>query len=890
MAFQLPKIDFNDAKTRVLIIVGGIAAFVGAIYFLVHFISNKTTTAGTSKLANAPGGLQSVPGGQLTPEYYRALVQANTQAAKQAKITGGSAVPTLLAEPTAQPALPQTEAAPSCSVVCPNAENVNVENDIKELVKTGKLSAEDGKKLVELAKQNVAVSEYTAQLNEMVKQGKLTPEQARKLIDDYKKQHLNNLMQESGRTMDALIKSGQLPIEVANDLLEMQKKKVSPTEYAEKLSQLVQEGKISPATASQLLAQYTEQQARENAAENKGELRELASLGKISPTVAKELEDYQNRGVSQKEYEEELRHLVRQGRLTPEQAERLGASYRQQVSPEVAKDLAEAQKRNVPIVEYQAILQRLVTAGKISPEQAAQLLENYRQIKATGRQAGELNDIVRQAEKANEDAVKKLAATGRISQETAQKLLVMQKNHVPVAEYKKQLDELVRTGKITPEDAQKLLSEYQESKTGAVQALLATGKISPEKAQKLLDMQAANVSPQEYKQQLDQLVAAGKITPEDAEQLAQKYEKLHGIRETADNLNALRDKNASVAEYANALKQAVAAGNITPEQATRLLQEYKNSRAEAAPLATATPLPNVKGVEAFAEMQKKVQAAAIATPAQTVAPPEQFSFAAAKAKAQVEQQELQRLQSVMNGMSQQAGHLISAWQPPTMTGQIGAAEKEESKAKNTGKGSTGSASSGGPQGQPGGPPSGSPLIKGGTILYAVLDTAVDSDFLDSPVMATIVDGPFRGAKLLGKLAVVQGQDRVSLTFKLMNMEDWPTGKTINAFAIDPDTARTVLASKVNYHYFVRYGSLFAASFVQGYASAISNSGATTSSGIFGTTTTHPQLSPSNKLATGLGQAGQTLGTAISGYINTPPTVKIDPGVSLGILFMTDVAG
>ena len=77
------------------------------------------------------------------------------------------------------------------------------------------------------------------------------------------------------------------------------------------------------------------------------------------------------------------------------------------------------------------------------------------------------------------------------------------------------------------------------------------------------------------------------------------------------------------------------------------------------------------------------------------------------------------------------------------------------------------------------------------------------------------------------------------------------------------------------------------SFLQGYSSAITNAG-TSTTGIFGTSTTHPSLSPSSKTLVGLGQVGQTMGTATQNWINRPPTVKVDSGVGLGILFMTDI--
>lgn len=824
MALQLPKINLTDAKTRVIVIFGGIVGFVGIIYAAVHFLSNKTTATSASHVAGAPGGLQSVPGGQLTPEYYRALVQANTQAAKQAKISGGSAVPTLLNQGTTEPAFQQPSTA-SCTVVCPTEENVNVENDINDLVKAGKLSVNDGKDLVDSAKKNVAVSQYAAYLDQLVKQGKLSPEQARKLLDDYKKQHENIRLQESGQVMDGLIKSGQLPIDLANELLDAQKKQATLSTYATELSGLAGAGKISQDTAGQLLAQYTQQHAKEGAADAIGQLESMVVTGQIQPDLAKELEGYQKRYVPQKEYDEELQHLVKQHRLTPEQAQQLSDRYKQHISPEVAAQLVDAQKRNVPVDAYEAALNRLVAKGKISPEQAKELLSQYRQLRSAGvLSQGVMTAFVKQAEQGNENSIQQIVAAKKISPAVARKLIELQQARVPIDEYQRQLEALVEQGKISVKEMQALL---------------------------------------------------------------QAYKNWYGLNEEKARLDKLQVNQVPVDEYINELKQAVANGLLTPDQAAQVLKEYQESKQRNAGLQGLTPAVTVKGGEAFAELQKRVQATApVVAPPTSAATREQFSSVAAKTKAVEDKAEQERIQALMGAMSTQAGQLISSWQPPTMTGQVGAAaaESKDKKSEKT------SASSSGAAGASGAAITPIPLlIKAGSIIYAVLDTAANSDFPDSPVLATIVQGKFKGAKLLGKLAITKDQDRVSLTFQLMNMDDWASGKTINAYAIDPDTARTALASNVNYHYFLRYGGLFASSFVQGYASAISNSGSTTSSGIFGTTTTHAVFSPANRIMTGLGQVGQTLGQAIQGYTNTPPTVKIDPGVSLGILFMQDVA-
>src|SRR5262249_6481187 len=138
------------------------------------------------------------------------------------------------------------------------------------------------------------------------------------------------------------------------------------------------------------------------------------------------------------------------------------------------------------------------------------------------------------------------------------------------------------------------------------------------------------------------------------------------------------------------------------------------------------------------------------------------------------------------------------------------------------------------------------VIKAGTIYFAVLDTAVNSDFPDTPVMATIVEGKYKGARVMGRIVTTKGvtgqMDRVTLNFTIMNDDSWPRTKGITAYGIDPDTARIAIASSVNYHYLMRYGSIIATSFLQGYASAITNAG-TSTTGIFGTSTTHPELNP-----------------------------------------------
>lgn len=777
MALNFPKLPglgggVADAKSRVFFIVAGVIGVGVLIYALVKYLGGDDASTGPSKVANTAANVQSVPGSQLSPEYYRALSQANVQATQQAQMTGGSAVPTLVNVPGQQSGFGGTG---NCTVLCGN-DCTDVTNSINEMVKSGKFSQEEADKLLALAKGNVPVTQYAVTLDDLVKQGKLTPDQARQLQDCYKNQYASVLLKDSSAGMDALIKSGQLPVAVANDLLAFQKKHPTVAEYQAELERLVREGKISPAVAAQLLAQYTQQQQKELAKENAFKLQQMAQAG--------------------------------------------------EVTADVAKTLTELQNKNIPVDQYAAQLDRLVKEGKLTPAAAAKLLEQYKQQKLGAVSTNATNDLV---------AAKEAAA---------------------VAE----LDDMVKSGRISRDTADQLAA-----------------------------MQKKNVTPEEYQRYLEQLVKEGKLSPEDAKKLLATYKGVYATRVEAKKLLALRENNASLSQCTEELKSAVTAGLVTPDQAAQLVKEC---RPTAVPVGiTPSVEGNLPGAADFAKLQQQIAAQQVQQPPPIEVQKEEFAEADDKAKMEALQARQQRILDMQMAMSNQAQQLVTAWQPVTMLHVAGSPPADK------GKGGTGSSAESG-TGKGGSETTtttttttGRPMIKAGTILFAVLETEANSDYPDSPVMATIVQGPLKGAKLLGKLQSNLGpnQDRISLTFTAMSMDAWPTNKPINAFAIDPDTARTVLASDIDHHYAMRYGAMMATSFLSGYASAITQAGSTSTTGVFGTTTTHPQLSPASKLAVGLGQIGTNLNSVVQAYTNIPLTVKVNAGVGLGILFMSDVA-
>lgn len=179
------------------------------------------------------------------------------------------------------------------------------------------------------------------------------------------------------------------------------------------------------------------------------------------------------------------------------------------------------------------------------------------------------------------------------------------------------------------------------------------------------------------------------------------------------------------------------------------------------------------------------------------------------------------------------------------------------------------------------------VIKAGTVLYAVLDTAVNTDE-KGPILATIVSGKLQGSRVIGAFTHADYQESIIMQFSTLSMPKRTNSMAIQAVAIDPDTARTALATDVDHHYFLRYGSLFASSFISGYGKAITQQGTTTTSPLTGTTTTTtPPLDNKEKFLAALGEVGTAWSQQIKPIFNTPYTVYVDQGTGIGLLFLSD---
>lgn len=253
-------------------------------------------------------------------------------------------------------------------------------------------------------------------------------------------------------------------------------------------------------------------------------------------------------------------------------------------------------------------------------------------------------------------------------------------------------------------------------------------------------------------------------------------------------------------------------------------------------------------------------------------------------------------QNIQSAMQQQAQQLMASW----ATSQGGVAEQqyvegERATAASTSSTSTQTTTAGTStttttntvQEQP------PAAIKAGTVLIGVLNTSVNSDE-PSPILATVVQGPYKGAKFIGSmqettsLPGTNGSTRVILNFTTMNIPYAPNTVGVSAVAIDLNTARTALASQVDHHYLERYGSLFASAFLEGYGSAIQQSGSTVTNSIFGgSSQSYGNLSSKQELGVGLGQVGQAWGNQLGQVLSRPNTITVNAGTGIGILFLND---
>ena len=180
-----------------------------------------------------------------------------------------------------------------------------------------------------------------------------------------------------------------------------------------------------------------------------------------------------------------------------------------------------------------------------------------------------------------------------------------------------------------------------------------------------------------------------------------------------------------------------------------------------------------------------------------------------------------------------------------------------------------------------------PFAKAGTIFNAILETGINSDE-PSPVLAKIVSGDLKGARLIGQINRVG--EKVVVQFSSISLPNSPSSVKINAVAIDSNTSRTALASDVDNHYFQKYGVMFAAAFLGGYANAIARQNiATIIDPLGGATIVQGELTAKDINKQAIGNVGKELAEATRMESqNLKPTITVEQGIAIGVLLMDDL--
>ncbi|MCK6419090.1 MAG: type IV secretion protein DotG [Alphaproteobacteria bacterium] len=177
------------------------------------------------------------------------------------------------------------------------------------------------------------------------------------------------------------------------------------------------------------------------------------------------------------------------------------------------------------------------------------------------------------------------------------------------------------------------------------------------------------------------------------------------------------------------------------------------------------------------------------------------------------------------------------------------------------------------------------LIPAGEIIYAQTLTEANSDN-PGPVLAQIAVGPLHGARLLGDFST--REDVLVLNFNTMVVDGVSYG--IDAVALDPDSTLPGLATDVDHRYWKRIILPMAANFIEGMASAISESGRTsvTVTGETVAEETEPTTTR-QEVASGIEEAGQEAGDILDDIAGeTKPLIIVATGTPFGLLFLDTV--
>ncbi|WP_411840094.1 TrbI/VirB10 family protein [Paracoccus sp. ME4] len=235
-------------------------------------------------------------------------------------------------------------------------------------------------------------------------------------------------------------------------------------------------------------------------------------------------------------------------------------------------------------------------------------------------------------------------------------------------------------------------------------------------------------------------------------------------------------------------------------------------------------------------------------------------------------------------MENQMATFAEAFTPKTMT--VGAGVAEIDRDAGAAAGDAGASQGDGAGSGPDETEVAELLLRPGDVLYAETLTSVNSD-AKSPIMAEIVSGEYKGARLTGTFEVAESSSRMVVAFTNMTLPD-DRVIAINAFAVDGATAETAVASDVERRYVSRYAPIVAAAFISGYAESASEREQTVIGTGDNTQIVSSAASAKESLYSGISNAAGAVSSDILARAPKGPKIILRDGYPLGILIVDPV--
>jgi len=175
------------------------------------------------------------------------------------------------------------------------------------------------------------------------------------------------------------------------------------------------------------------------------------------------------------------------------------------------------------------------------------------------------------------------------------------------------------------------------------------------------------------------------------------------------------------------------------------------------------------------------------------------------------------------------------------------------------------------------------LIPAGRGVYGHAVLAANSD-QNSAVVLEADSGPIAHARLIGSFA--REGDRLVIRVNKMTYGGQDVG--VDGVVVAPGTMEAGVASSVDQHYIARFALPAAAAFVSGLGQAFAQSNSTVIASPLGGATAFQRLNLGQQVGVGAGVAAGRVGQALDQAAPRGPTVKLDVGSSVGVMFLSDV--